>query len=135
MAYSPLRRVKRYQAHSSSALPLNMTAVLMLLHLLLIVQVGLGHASKQSKSVQPFWLRGSNVSATMNAASTITNAANFHCDYRGEDPDSGIASPFCECGLALETESWPLMTPSAWVYQADIYEQCAYTVAPVSTNP
>jgi len=31
---------------------------------------------------------------TATAAAKITAAATFHCDYRGEDPNLGIASPF-----------------------------------------
>lgn len=38
-----------------------------------------------------------------------------------------------ECGEHLETQSWPMLTPSAWIAKVDIYSQCAYTAAPVSS--
>lgn len=115
--------------------------------LLLLLDVVLIHASSQHQAPHRVWLRSAGASATSTsngnttataatntAVATTTTSAKFHCDYRGEDPDGGIASPFCECGDALETQSWPLMTPSIWIAADNIYSQCAYTAAPVSSG-
>ena len=124
-----------------------MVAAFPLSCLLLLLEVEPSHASGQPQAPQPLRSRGVNISPTITnyenittAAATITTAAittapaKFHCDYRAQDPDLGIASPFCECGVADETESWPNLTPSAWLHANDIYRQCAYTAAPVSTE-
>ena len=117
-----------------------MVAAFILSCLLLLLEVGPSHASGQPQAPQPLWSRGVNVSSTITTATaTITTAAittapaKFRCDYRAQDPDRGIASPFCECGVADETQSWPDLTPSAWLHANDIYQQCAYTAAPAST--
>ena len=80
------------------------------------------------------FVNSTSIGPAITATPISSTTAKYHCDYRGEDPDGGIASPFCECGEALETDSWPLLTPSAWIAHNDIFSECAYTTTPVGTD-
>ena len=124
-----------------------MIALALVIFLLSFNREGQCDAQRHPQIPRSLYLRSEHVTAAgtnygnstsagsaITAAATTTAAAKYHCDYRGEDPDGGIASPFCECGEAVETESWPLLTPTAWTAQNDVFLQCAYTAMPVSTN-
>ena len=121
-----------------------MITIILPLTFLWLLEARLGRASGTSEPPQPLqrlWLRDANVSSTnaipslnYTPTATTTAAAIYDCDYHGQDPDLGIASPFCICGGIEKTQSWPLIQTESGIHQNDIYAQCNYTAAPVSTG-
>ena len=107
-------------------------------YLLFAVILKTGHAIHQTRAYQAWQPRGIEASSTRNHtlnSSTVyavtTSAPAFHCVIQDQEPGLGIASPYCECGVDEETQSWPCLTPKNWLDQNNIYSQCAYTEAPV----